>query len=151
MDASLCIVPAAIEDAAEIARLSFELGYPKTTEQTRAALERMLMSPAYFVVVAKAGGGARLGWIAVERRLSLESGESAEITGLVVAATARRMGVGKALVDAAEQWARNAGFDAIRVRSNVTRTESHPFYREIGFRQSKTQHVYIKRIVSDAA
>jgi GNAT superfamily N-acetyltransferase len=146
MNASLCIVPAAIEDAAEIARLSFELGYPKTTEQVRAALERMLMSPAYFVVVAKAGGDALLGWIAVERRLMLESGDMAEITGLVVSATARRLGVGRALMAAAERWARDQGFDEIRVRSNIARGESHAFYQGVGFQKAKTQHVYTKAI-----
>jgi GNAT superfamily N-acetyltransferase len=80
----------------------------------------------------------------VERRVSLESGEAAEITGLVVAASARRTGVGKALVSSAEQWTARQGLTAIRVRSNITRAESHPFYERLGFLRKKTQHTYEK-------
>lgn len=140
------IVPARMEDAAEIARLSTELGYPTTVEQTRTALGCLLESPRHFVAVAGAEGGTLLGWIAAERRLSLESAETAEITGLVVAAPARRSGIGSALAASAEQWALGEGFACIRVRSNVMRTDSHPFYQGIGFRPTKTQHVYEKSL-----
>jgi GNAT superfamily N-acetyltransferase len=144
--AAYSIIPARETDAAEIARLSLELGYQASVEETRSALGRMLGSPRYFVVVASAGSGPLLGWAAAERRLSLESGESAEITGLVVATSARRLGVGRALVAAAEQWARGNGFTSIRVRSNVTRAESHPFYESQGFERAKTQHAYRKAL-----
>ena len=76
----------------------------------------------------------------------LESGESAELTGLVVASAARRLGVGSALVAAAEEWARANGFSSLRVRSNVTRAESHPFYEKLGFERAKTQHAYRKAL-----
>jgi hypothetical protein len=32
------------------------------------------------------------------------------------------------------------------VRSNVTRTESHPFYERLGYARVKTQHAYRKRL-----
>jgi GNAT superfamily N-acetyltransferase len=144
--ASYSIVPAKESDAAEIARLSLELGYPAGVEQTLAALSRMLGSPRYFVVVASDGAGPLLGWAAAECRLMLESGETAELTGLVVGASARRLGVGSALVAAAENWASESGFSSLRVRSNVTRSESHPFYESLGFVRSKTQHAYRKAL-----
>jgi GNAT superfamily N-acetyltransferase len=144
--ANYSIVPARETDAAEISRLSLELGYQAGVDETRSALGRMLGSPRYFVVVASSGSGSLLGWAAAERRLMLETGESAEITGLVVAASARRMGVGRALVAAAEQWARGNGFSSVRVRSNITRAESHPFYESLGFERAKTQHAYRKAL-----
>ena len=72
--------------------------------------------------------------------------EGIEITGLVVSPSARRLGVGRALVAASEAWASRLGFSSIRVRSNVSRAESHPFYRRIGFSLTKTQHVYQKSL-----
>jgi GNAT superfamily N-acetyltransferase len=142
--ASYSIIPAQETDAAEIARISLEFGYQTTVHQIRAALNQMLRSTRYFAVVASADAGHLLGWAVAECRLTLESGESVELTGLVVTASARRQGVGSALVAAAERWALQNGFSAIRVRSNVTRTESHPFYERLGFERTKTQHAYKK-------
>lgn len=150
MSSSAVIRPARPSDAAEIARLSHELGYPATADQLRARLAELLGSSRCLVAVAEAGEGGRedrlAGWIAVERRLSLESGEGAEITGLVVAASSRRTGVGAALVATAERWVREHGLASVRVRSNVVRPESHPFYRRLGYAAVKTQHVYEKRL-----
>ena len=144
MPISYSIIPAQETDVAEIVRLSLELGYRTTDDQTRTALTQMLSSPYYFAIVASARAGRLLGWAVAERRITLESGESVELTGLVVANAARRVGVGSALVEAAEHWALQHGFSSIRVRSNITRTESHPFYERLGYERTKTQHAYKK-------
>lgn len=135
---------ARVEDAAEIARLAGELGYPVDTQTMAARLVALQPQPQHHVMVAQAGDGTLLGWIAVERRLTLESGERIEIVGLVVDAAARGSGIGHALVNDAEHWARQQGFDAISVRSNVTRLQSHPFYQRLGYVHRKTQHAYTK-------
>jgi GNAT superfamily N-acetyltransferase len=144
MSTSYSITPAQVTDAAEIARLSLELGYQTTVDKTRTSLKQLLRSPSYFAVVASAHAGQLLGWAVAERRLTLESGESVELTGLVVDTSARRLGVGRALVAATEHWALQNGFSSILVRSNITRTESHPFYERLGFKRTKTQHAYKK-------
>jgi GNAT superfamily N-acetyltransferase len=136
---------AGIEDAAEIARLAGELGYPVSPSDMAARLAALLPQPWQRVTVAD-GGAALLGWIAAERRLTLESGERVEIVGLVVGAAARRGGIGRRLVADAEEWARRQGFDAIVVRSNVARELSHPFYERLGYVRRKTQHVYLKAL-----
>ena len=66
--------------------------------------------------------------------------------GLVVDSGARRRGLGRALVDVAENWTRARGLCLLTVRSNVTRDGSHPFYESLGYTRSKTQHVYGKVI-----
>lgn len=146
MSTPVAVVPAGVADAAEIARLAAELGYPVAEEALRAQLVAMLASPRYLVAVVPDANGCLLGWIAVERRRSLESGETIEISGLVVGGAARRQGIGRALVASAEAWAVEQGFASIRVRSNVSRAESHPFYQGLGFVRRKSQHVYDKHI-----
>lgn len=136
------------DDAAGIARLAGALGYPVDAGTVKARLEALLPQAGQHVVVA-AGEGALLGWVAAERRLTLESGERVEIVGLVVDAAARRSGVGRALVAEAERWAQAQGFAEIVVRSNVVRAESHPFYRGLGYLCRKTQHVYAKPLAVD--
>lgn len=140
---------ARVEDAAEVARLAGELGYPVDVDTMQARLRILLPLAQHRIVVAPGERDGLLGWIAVERRPTLESGERIEIVGLVVDAAARGSGVGRALVADAERWAREQGFDAIAVRSNVTRAESHPFYERLDYVRVKTQHAYRKPLVAD--
>lgn len=132
-----------LADAQEIARLSGELGYPASERDMALRLSLLLAEAGHRILVAANRDGL-LGWIGVERRISLETGEKIEIVGFVVDARARRRGVGQALLLAAEQWARSEGFDALMVRSNAARIESHPFYEKHGYLRRKTQHVYFK-------
>ena len=136
---------AELNDAKAIARLSTELGYPNSEEEIRARVERLLQSDAYFLVVAEQESEV-IGWIAAERRLLLESGERAEIVGLIVTENARRVGTGRSLVSAAELWARQHGLVRMAVRSSVSRAESHPFYERLGYVRAKTQHAYLKQL-----
>ena len=130
-------------DARELARLSAELGYAMAPTEMSRNLAALLASPSHFVTVA-CDDDRLLGWVAAEYRLSLEGGEKAELTGLVVDASARRRGIGRMLVAAAEQWASQRGLGKIVVRSNVAREESHPFYEGLGYTRTKTAHVYAK-------
>jgi len=136
---------ARLGDAVEIARLSAELGYPASADEVSTRLTALLDDPVHRISVVELDG-VLLGWIAVEGRMTLESGERAEIVGLVVSAQARRQGVGRMLTDDAEQWARSLGFASLVVRSNVLRDASHAFYRRQGYAHRKTQHVYAKAL-----
>ncbi|MBT1444375.1 GNAT family N-acetyltransferase [Shewanella sp. JM162201] len=145
-EAQINISPAALADAADIQGLTGELGYASTEAQTLDWLSAMLESPGYGVFVARSVGDGTIsrtvGWVVVECRLSLETGYKAEITGLVVSASHRRLGIGEALVARALQWSDAQGLDTVIVRSNVNRDASHHFYRALGFSLSKTSHVY---------
>ena len=85
-----------------------------------------------------------MGWLQVEIRQILESGEFAEITGLVVDKDYRRKGIAASLVSQAEEWAKMKGEEEIRVRTNLLRLESLPFYRSLGFGETKRQVVFLK-------
>ena len=141
----MLIRPARLEDAAEIATLSTELGYPTSEGEMKRRMEKLLQSAAYFLVVAEQESRV-IGWVAAERRLLLESGERADIVGLIVTENARRSGTGLALVKAAEAWAIQQGMRTMAVRSSVARLESHPFYERLGYVRAKTQHAYLKQL-----
>jgi len=147
---------ARIADAAGIARLSGLLGYPAEPAAIRLRLQQLAVSADHWVAVAAPPGatsGAHAplgGWMHVARHMTLESGEFAEILGLVVDPAARRGGVGRALAAAAEQWARTQRLARLTVRSNAARSEAHAFYPALGFAHGKSQHVYSKALGSDA-
>ncbi len=137
----LTIRPALPTDAAAISALTEQLGYPADPALIGDRLERLLRHPDQLVIVACSGEQAA-GWLQAHAYDILESGWMVEIVGLVVAAPSRRAGVGRALVERAKGWARSKDAEALVVRSNTVRTESHRFYPTLGFTASKTQAVY---------
>jgi GNAT superfamily N-acetyltransferase len=139
---------ALIEDAPEIARLAGELGYPTEPPEMRSRLSFLTDDPDHHIVVWNGVGDRLLGWVHAEHRRALDAPDRVELMGLVVDPSARRSGIGAALLEAAEEWARNRGVDTIRVRSNVARDSSHLFYEKMGFERQKTQHVYRKPLRS---
>lgn len=148
-DSTLSLRPARIDDAAAIAALSTQLGYPTTTEQAAARLSQLLPMPDHCILIAERAGSVA-GWAHVERRVNLESGDRAELMGLVVDEKARRAGIGGKLVEAVEHWAAARQLEILVVRSNVAREASHAFYRQIGYQAVKSQHVYQKSMNDDA-
>jgi GNAT superfamily N-acetyltransferase len=139
------IRPATIEDAAPIATLSGQLGYPGSAAAMAERLTTVLARRDETVLVGHESG-AVLGWIHAAEQRFLEAEIRCEILGLVVDREHRRKGIGQQLVRAVEWWARNRGIKEMSVRSNVVRPESHPFYERLGYDRTKTQHVYRKKL-----
>jgi GNAT superfamily N-acetyltransferase len=133
------------DDAAGVAELSGVLGYPVEPESMRRRLTQLGSCEDHVVVVAEMDGQI-VGWIHGAEQHNLVSEGIAEICGLVVANGIRTTGVGRRLVQAVEEWASRRGLVQVSVRSNVLRTESHPFYEKVGYTRLKTQHAYRKRL-----
>jgi GNAT superfamily N-acetyltransferase len=132
-------------DSTALTRLSGELGYPATEPEIVWRLKQILPDPAHYVAVAEIDGSV-IGWIAAEKRLTLESGIKFEIIGLVVNFNFHRKGVATELLNGAESWVRESGGGVVSVRSNILREESHALYLARGYSHEKTQHVYAKPV-----
>jgi GNAT superfamily N-acetyltransferase len=141
------IRPARVTDTPHLIRLLAHLGYPSELDAVTSRLASILNSTTQQLLVAVSDDDSRIdGYLGLERRLTLHENEHVEITDLVVDATARRSGLGHALVGAAEQWALQHEVPTMVVRSNVVRCESHPFYERIGYQRAATSHVYRKQV-----
>ena len=138
------------DDAEGVATLSTQLGYPSTAEETLRRFRGIGDAPDARVWVAQAPDGAIVGWIHLFGNRLLESDPDIEIGGLVVHEDARGRGVGRALVSAAEDWARERGYTMVSVRSNVVRREAHEFYRGLGYEPTKSQFKFRKKLPAQA-
>jgi GNAT superfamily N-acetyltransferase len=58
------------------------------------------------------------------------------INALVVAKEAQDLGIGRMLVEAAEQFLKKAGCQLVEVTSNDRRAAAHAFYRHLGYERS---------------
>jgi GNAT superfamily N-acetyltransferase len=124
---------AARDDAARVAALLTELGYPVGADEVGERLEYWLADPASRVLVAERDGRV-VGCISLHAIPFLErTGRWLRIESLVVDAGERRAGTGRALLDAAEALARDWGCLRIEVTSRRARTDAHAFYRNQGF------------------
>lgn len=61
------------------------------------------------------------------------------IMGIAVSSNFRKMGIGKALLDSVEHWARDTGASGVRLVSGATRTGAHEFYHHCGYSGDKKQ------------
>jgi GNAT superfamily N-acetyltransferase len=134
------------EDAPAVADLTGTLGYPSTAAEIAGRFEAISRRRDGLIFVAEATGGPVVGWVHIRPARSLESDPFAEIAGLVVAEGARGQGIGRVLVGAAEGWAREHGYEIVRVRSSIARVGAHAFYEHLGYCHVKTQKNFRKMI-----
>lgn len=121
-------------DAAQVAALLAELGYPGNgTGEVRRRLAMWEREPACLALVAERQGQV-VGTIAVAAIPYLErEGRRGRIVALVVSSACRGQGIGRRLVGAAEKAAGELDCVTMEVTSSRSRTESHPFYRNLGY------------------
>lgn len=133
-----------VSDAPQVSELARELGYDVSAND--ASLRIAGLAARRECAFAGVRDGSVVGWIhAADRRL-LQEPPVLEIGGLVVAEGSRGMGVGQRLVDAVNRWGKQRGHDKLFVRSNVTRSDAHGFYEELGFSRDKTSHTFSRSI-----
>ena len=133
------------DDAAAIALLAGQLGYPATREEIERRLRGLDSREVQTVLVAEAQGRA-IGWAHVAVEGHVETDIRAELRALVVEEKQRSGGVGRLLLEAAENWAREQGCGEIGLRSNVLRERAHPFYLRHGYEHYKTQKTFRKKL-----
>lgn len=133
---------AALSDAATLSRLTLQLGYDCTEVMMRQRLVRLRDDPDHAVFVAALDGGEVVGWVHLELRKPLWCDPFVEIVSLVVSATHRRIGIGRALADRAIAWGQSLRIADVRARAQAHREDALSFYEGLGFELFKEHQVY---------
>ncbi len=130
------------DDVAAVNRLSHQLGYPLSIQQTLQNIHAVLKSKDHTAFVAVTQNKI-VGWIGAAQTIMLEVMPHCEINGLVIDQNYRGKGIGKLLVEMVKQWAKEKGNDTLTLRCTIKRTEAHLFYERLGFKEIKQQINYV--------
>jgi GNAT superfamily N-acetyltransferase len=147
---SLTIRGARTSDSPEIAQLTTQLGYDLSEADAADRLSRILRRDDQQLFVAALDGRA-VGWVHVLCAEYVDAEAFVVIGGLVVDRNHRRLGIGRALMDRAEGWARERGCSVVRLTSSATRSAAHRFYEDLGYTNIKRQYSFIKPLDQAAA
>ncbi len=148
--------PARPDDEAALLALtgrlaSFEVPAWRTAEQITAADHRILLealrhpTPDSSVVAAESPEGEVVGFVYSTTRIDYFTGAAhAHIEVLAVAEGAEGQGIGRALLTAAEDWARARDYPHITLNVFATNTRARAVYERNGYGQ-ETMH-YLKSL-----
>lgn len=137
---------ARLGDAAAIAELTGQLGYPTPEKEMAERLATLLHIRNGVILIAETSCREVIGWLHVSVTPLLEVPLRAEVNGLVVDENQRSLGAGAKLLEAAERWAKSRGCKSMSVRSNVIRDRAHAFYIRNGYEHYKTQKAFRKSL-----
>lgn len=122
-------------DARRLVELIHELGHEMSEKQVRknlAALDKIGEAPLVATLDKKV-----VGMCGISRRVVIHRpAPLGRITALVVATAAQGEGIGRMLLETAEEWMRKKGCQLVEVTSNDRRAQAHAFYRHMGYERS---------------
>ena len=134
---------ARLSDAARLAELSGQLGYPASRTEILQRMKRMRPAAQHAIFVVESDKTVT-GLLHVSVTPVLELPLCAEVNGLIVDEAQRSVGTGAELLEAAERWAATKGCKSMSVRSNMIRERAHEFYLRNGYEHYKTQKAFRK-------
>lgn len=135
-DGDLKIREAELSDASEMAALMCELGYETTPTEMETRLRSIRSMPAYQTLVAVVDGRV-CGMIGTSAQASYEHNDlGGRILAFVIAQTARRRGIGRALIAVAEENFARRGITRVALDTRLTREDAHKFYEALGYERN---------------
>lgn len=115
-----------------------EMGYQYPLTNTVQNIIELLSSNSDRIYVA-VYDGTIVGYVHANDYDLIYAPHMKNIMGIAVSNDHKRKGIGRALLQQVEYWARETGASGIRLVSGASRTEAHAFYRRCGFEGNKEQ------------
>jgi GNAT superfamily N-acetyltransferase len=134
-------------DAQALLPLLEQLGYRAEERALQTRLRCLLADPSVAVLVAESNGRV-VGLASMHVMPLIERGPIARLSAIIVAASERRAGIGRALVERVEAEARARGCERLELTTAERRADAHAFYRTLGFQPASQR--FIKSLADDA-
>lgn len=128
-----------IDDAEAVCELNAkEMGYDYPLDKTAEKLKQLLKSNRDKIFVAVVDNIV-VGYVHADDYDVIYAPHMKNIMGIAVSSSFKKKGIGRALLSAVEDWAKNDGADGVRLVSGAARTGAHEFYRRCGYGGEKQQ------------
>ena len=134
-------------DIAAAAVLIGQLGYEMPQREFTRRLTAVLAQADHHVWVYEDGGRV-VGLLHAFFRPALDKPPEVMVQALVTEAQQRSKGVGEALMQVAEAWAREKGCTSVALYSRVDRDRAHRFYERLGY-EKKLASAQLRKEWSD--
>ena len=132
--------PAREEDAAAVAVLLTDLGHPTTQAEAQRRLREALADPNAHVLVVD-GQHAVVAMLSAQVAPYFPDGSKLlRVTALVVAASHRRKGVGKMLLERCIGIAGSRGCAGVELTTAEHRAGAQRFYERLGFKRTSLRY-----------
>jgi ribosomal protein S18 acetylase RimI-like enzyme len=139
---------AKLTDAPELAALMRELGYQTTRDEMRMRLRSILSDARCSTFVGKIDNEL-CAMIGTLTHISHEHNDlSGKIIALVVSKQQRRIGIGRALIAAAEKDFARRNVTRVTLTTRFEREDAHRFYKALGY--SRTGFRFGKKLTPDS-
>jgi GNAT superfamily N-acetyltransferase len=128
-------------------RLAIGLASWRDPQKMYAAARRWIeediagMGERSTVLVAEDAHGAWLGFVTMGEQMHFTGEAQAYVGELLVAAEAEGRGVGRALMTAAEEWARAHGYGFVALDTGAAKGGARAFYGRLGYREESVKLV----------
>jgi GNAT superfamily N-acetyltransferase len=135
------------DDIEAIMPLMIQLGYEVNIDELGRRFGTVISTAGHHLLVCEQEGHI-LGFCHMFARPALEKPPEAIVQSLVVDVEARSDGVGRALIGAVENWAKQQGLASVSLSSQVDREDAHAFYDSLGYERVATSSLLRKRLES---
>ncbi len=139
MNKNFIVRQAVISDAKDIYYINkTSLGYDYDLEKQKAKIQTVLNDSTQVIFVAETNNKV-VGYIHLVNYDVIYADNFKNCLGLAVDNDYKRNGIGSALLNQAEIWAKENGAVGIRLCSGVEREKAHQFYQSQGYEVTKLQ------------
>lgn len=141
-EAVVASVTALLEDALERATAGGAPASPAGGERAGEGAVAGPVRPGVHVFIAESPTGEALGCVQVQVAMEFFSGEpEAYVGALMVSEAAEGRGVGRALMQTAEGWARERGLRRLSLEVFAGNARARAFYQKLGFEEDSLRLV----------
>lgn len=120
----------------ELCRLN--LGYDFSEQQVEANIRKLIGSPENLLMVAVDEDDECIGFVHANNHDPVYAPPMKDIMALAVYDEYRHKGIGKQLVAAVENWAKQTGASGLRTNSSIDQKNAVAFYKACGFDYIRT-------------
>lgn len=138
---TISVRPACIEDIESLTTLlgdlfQIESDFVPNAALQEAGLKQLLTQPGAIVLVAELKGEV-VGMCSVQTTISTaEGGPAGILEDMIVSSNARRRGIGKILLNAAERWSTEHGLTRLQLLAEADNDGAASFYKTLGWQSS---------------